>query len=992
MMTADVINRCVSAEIPTNGPLRNKVLKHMIHHQCNSGSNQFMCLKDGVCSKGFPRTFEPTTRMDGESGRFVIRRRSPEDGGNTVEWGGRTITNEWVANYSPWLVEAYDCHCYMDLCTSARAVKYMCSYMTKGPDFAMVGMVPNEGRNEVSEYVAMRYTGACEAVWRLFGFPITDFKPAVERVGVHLEGQDIHVAPDEPEVLERIANNLPPSKFMAWMTRNRLIRDGELDMEEQTLDEVGIPEELDVGEDMIMDLGDLETAQLQNNPHQQTVINGRERNSGHDHDDNTHEQENNASALDRDDADTITQLPMFTEVADVWRWDSRNHRWLLRALNKRFLTLTRVLNVHPTAGELFFLRCLVVQSRHTRGARSYEDIRTINGHRYATFGETCLALGLIENDTYLFNTMREAATHRLATSLRAYYVVLIVNFNPPNASELFHHFWSDLSDDFGGQDNPNFTREARTQLAYMDIQRRLLTHGKDFEVTEPHHHLAQELRHLLPGGAIQEDGIITDDLAYDRRALEARVRQTGGMLNQEQQAVVEQIERLHNYAGPKCSCVLASAGTGKTTLLNYLLDKCRLGGGVAIAVAISGIAASLLHGGRTFHSRFKCPLDVSDGLRLNISARSTLADLIRKTTLIVIDEISMAHKNQLDALDKALRDIRRVSRDVEHPLPFGGIMVLVTGDFKQILPIDRWDRSMGVQVTVKNSTVWRHFKQMELRTNMRLQQASPRDVAYQQWIDDLGNGRLQQTPCATVKLPEGTTAPLNDKAAIDWVYPNFEDNFSDPEYLKQRLMVTPVHATKNRLSNMICARVPGEATLSYIHNAVSERYIDEYHTYPPEVMAAIDPPNFPPHELSLKPNMVVMLLRNLDAPRKLCNGRRLIIRSITRDPWLIVASYLDEPETTVFIPRIKFVVDPDLCGFEWTRVQFPVVPAYVTTINKAQGQTVLRVGVFLDVPVFAHGQLYTAATRTRSASDIMFFIPHHQTRETLNIVLHQALL
>eukprot|EP00918_Siedleckia_nematoides_P095730 GHVU01210061.1.p1 GENE.GHVU01210061.1~~GHVU01210061.1.p1 ORF type:complete len:483 (-),score=34.49 GHVU01210061.1:465-1856(-) len=463
------------------------------------------------------------------------------------------------------------------------------------------------------------------------------------------------------------------------------------------------------------------------------------------------------------------------------------------------------------------------------------------------------------------------------------------------------------------------------------------------------------------------------------------------MLNEER-AVVDQVERLHNYAGPKCVCVLASAGTGKTMLHNYLLDTCRLSGEVAIAVAISGIAASLLHGGRTFHSRFKCPLDVSDGLMLNISTRSALADLIRRATFIVIDEISMAHKNQLDALDKALRDIRRVDRHTVHPLPFGGITVLVAGDFKQILPIDRWDKSMGVKVTVKNSTVWPHFKQMQLRRNMRLQQSTPEDVAYQQWVDDLGHGRLQQTPCATVKLPEGRTAPLNDEAAINWVYPNFEDNFADPEYLKQRLLITPIHATKNRLSENICARIPGDATVCYSYNAVSADYVDEFHTYPPEVMAAIDPPNFPPHELSLKPNMVVMLLRNLDAPKKLCNGRRLIIRSISRDPWLITASYLDEPDTIVFIPRIKFVVGPELCGFEWSRVQFPVVPGYVLTINKCQGQTVSRVGVFLEVPVFAHGQLYTAATRTRSASNIMFFIPRHETHETINIVLHEALI
>ena len=71
-------------------------------------------------------------------------------------------------------------------------------------------------------------------------------------------------------------------------------------------------------------------------------------------------------------------------------------------------------------------------------------------------------------------------------------------------------------------------------------------------------------------------------------------------------------------------------GTGKTYTTNLLLAKVRIGGGVAIAVASSGIAATFLHNGRTAHARFKIPLDLGaiTDPSCNIDLSSGLADLL----------------------------------------------------------------------------------------------------------------------------------------------------------------------------------------------------------------------------------------------------------------------------------------------------------------------------------------------------------------------------
>ena len=73
----------------------------------------------------------------------------------------------------------------------------------------------------------------------------------------------------------------------------------------------------------------------------------------------------------------------------------------------------------------------------------------------------------------------------------------------------------------------------------------------------------------------------------------------------------------------------------------------------------------------------------------------------------------------------------------------------------------------------------------------------------------------------------------------------------------------------------------------------------------------------------------------------------------------------------VFIPRMD--LDPSDTGmpFKLIRRQFPVRLSYAMTINKAQGQTFSKVGLYLKRPCFCHGQLYVAFSRAKAFSDVM---------------------
>ena len=101
----------------------------------------------------------------------------------------------------------------------------------------------------------------------------------------------------------------------------------------------------------------------------------------------------------------------------------------------------------------------------------------------------------------------------------------------------------------------------------------------------------------------------------------------------------------------------APGGTGKTFFFNVLLAAVRAQNLVVLAVAFSGIAATLLENGRTFHSRFKAPLRPDATTTFDITAQSELAQLIRMTRLIVMDEAPMAHRYHIEGLDRTLRDL-----------------------------------------------------------------------------------------------------------------------------------------------------------------------------------------------------------------------------------------------------------------------------------------------------------------------------------------------
>ena len=123
--------------------------------------------------------------------------------------------------------------------------------------------------------------------------------------------------------------------------------------------------------------------------------------------------------------------------------------------------------------------------------------------------------------------------------------------------------------------------------------------------------------------------------------------------------------------------------TGKTFLINLLLASQRKDDNIALAVASSGISATLLHGDRTEQSAFKLLMDLAkrDNPTCNIGRGNPTGRLLANSRLIIWDEATMSHKTAFEVLNLTLQDLRQDARLM------GGVTLLMAGDFRQTLPI-----------------------------------------------------------------------------------------------------------------------------------------------------------------------------------------------------------------------------------------------------------------------------------------------------------------
>ncbi|XP_052193809.1 uncharacterized protein LOC127802150 [Diospyros lotus] len=428
------------------------------------------------------------------------------------------------------------------------------------------------------------------------------------------------------------------------------------------------------------------------------------------------------------------------------------------------------------------------------------------------------------------------------------------------------------------------------------------------------------------------------------------------------------------------------AGIGKTFLYNTIALKCRNLGHIVIIVASSGIASLLLVGGRTAHSTFSIPLDVLENSNCGLSKQSLQVELFKETKLIIWDEVPIQHRHCVEVVDHTLRDI------CDSDKPFGGITIVLGGDFRQILPvIPKGVREQIVNASLRHSVLWKHIHILTLDLNMRLNHEDRENANFANFLMEIGTN-----PQEIVNLPSTIHKCQDLNELLSTVYPRLNIiETSAPTFLTERTILstrnddvsdintTALNIFLGRLHTYLAADKMSEDNA--VDRTITNRYPNEY-------LNSLDPPGLPTFKLELKVGCPIILLRNIVLKDGLCNGTRLMVTRC--DTRIIEAQILTREKfgNLAFIPRISLAPSSSEMPFQMTRRQFSVRLAYTLTINKSQGQSVKFVGVDLRILVFSHGQLYVALFRCISFDRISILLPKDCLDSTTNIIYPEVLL
>ena len=640
------------------------------------------------------------------------------------------------------------------------------------------------------------------------------------------------------------------------------------------------------------------------------------------------------------------KLPKYVEMPEDHRYDTKKKMWIKRK-QKGGGVIGRVHSIHPVAGEKFFLRTLL-HDVHSKGKVSFEDMRTLsNGRICETFKEVCSELGLLSNDSEWQKVLEESALTKMCPEIRELFVIILIFCLPTNPHTLFDDFWTTWYDDFKHRASRRGVHLEEPQLktlVLLDLEMRLLSFEKrltDFGLPFPTTEEINQVEHVT----CNQPAAIREELAFDFDDMKESVAASVPTFTPEQLVVYETVMDAVKNGDPLCVFLSARGGCGKTYLLNSILAAVRSlepGGCVAIAMATTGIAANLLKMGRTFHSRMKAPLDPDKDSTLRISAQSNLAELIRMSKLFLIDEATMLDKYNLEAMDRTLRDILQ-----KPTVPFGGKIVILSGDFKQCLPVVPGQQQAGiVKHAINKSYLWSIFKVHELSVNMRVRASGdPHLEAFDRWTLDIGNGvsssiKVPADMIATRITPNSRQNSSAEGDAMlhfcDKIFPNLADNIGDPNWIEGRAILAPTNKEVEMLNNILSANLPG--SLEVLRSADKMESTEDHISFNVEYLNTLTPSGCPPHALNLKHGMPLMLLRNLNPREGLCNGTKLIFEGTIDNK--VLKCKVSGSDRVVFIPRIMFVPKIGELGmnYPWSRRQFPVKPAFAMTINKSQGK------------------------------------------------------
>ena len=227
----------------------------------------------------------------------------------------------------------------------------------------------------------------------------------------------------------------------------------------------------------------------------------------------------------------------------------------------------------------------------------------------------------------------------------------------------------------------------------------------------------------------------------------------------------------------------------------------------------------------------------------------------------------MGHRYLYEALDRSLKSLRECEK------PFGGLNVVLAGDWKQALPVVRkGSRGQIVHACLKRSFLWAETTPLSLTINMRAHLGGG-DAEFTNFLLQCGEGNLpllRQKGEFTIKIPDKYRFNGSLTDLIRWTFAGIEeigDNGS--EWIAGRGIICPTNKHVDYINNVVMDMFPGEKVLFRGYDSVDE----DSHLYPAEFLNTLLPSGFPPNKMTLKVGCPIMLLRNLESKVRIRNRK-----------------------------------------------------------------------------------------------------------------------
>lgn len=493
----------------------------------------------------------------------------------------------------------------------------------------------------------------------------------------------------------------------------------------------------------------------------------------------------------------------------VYQTSKEGNKWKKRKQGQNEI-LSRMYAVSLKDAELFSLRLLLL---HIRGAKGYEDLRTVNGVVYHTFKEAAKAMNLLDDDENWNQTMDEAIQYRMPSQLRMVFATILEFAKPLNPLALFLKYRNHLIEDYLLQYDEEISVDKCLQ-AIEEYLRQFGSSCNNYNLPSP--------RYI----SISPENVNPDfDVEIQQAAHQI------SMLNEEQRAAFSKImDSIDGKTEDKCFFLSGAGGCGKTFLYSVLINTILGRRKQVKAVAPTGLAATLLKNGRTVHSGFGLSINIDETSSTRIRQGSPEWMALKETVLIIWDEISMSTSNLFNAVDRSLRDLLNTDA------PFGGITIVVGGDFRQQAPvIKKSNRLKIIESCIKSSPLWSAFKELRLTQNMRVQVD---EVEFMEWLLKIGSGRDHED-----KIQHNVNFPENMLSTdiISSVFGNEIDKLS-ADAIASRAILCPLNEDTMRINETILQKLPGQMESYYSIDRVGDcENEEERQMYPVEFLNSLTP-------------------------------------------------------------------------------------------------------------------------------------------------------